>query len=187
MFPDSSKEFQCFRTKTSVLIRHGNGKFSHDQLIDTLKSTSNPVYFSLLIDELNDRGVEANDMVLLARFFYYSVMKAVTRFIDLLTTNDGTAAALFTIIDECLQSRGLAYEQLVGFNSDTCNTMKGRRNGVVRHLTDKQLNLIDLGCTCHLENLAIKAVMKSLPISVDAFLVDISTHFCFKYQAKGRI
>ena len=58
--------------------------------------------------------------------------------------------------------------------------MKGRRNGVVRHLTDKQPNLIDLGCICHLENLAIKAAMKSLPISVDAFLVEISTHFCIK-------
>ena len=104
---------------SSVLIRYE--KYSHDQLIDTLKSTSNPVNFSLLIDESNERGVEAKERVLII-FFYYSAMKTVTEFIDLLTAYVGTAAAFF-------QSWGLAYELLVGLNSYTCNTMKGKRNG----------------------------------------------------------
>lgn len=186
MFPDSSiaKQFHCSRTKTSVLVHYGSGSFCHDRLIETLTSTSTPVYYSLLIDESNNRGVEAKDLVVLLRFFDSSVMKAVTRFIDLPTSNDGSAAAIFRKIDECLLSRGLAYEHLVSFNSDTCNTMKGKRNGVVRHLTDKQPNLIDLGCICHLENLALKAAMKSLPISVDTLLVDINTHFYLSSKRK---
>ena len=113
-------------------------------------------------------------------------MKAVTRFIDLLTANDGSAAAIFTKIDECLTctSRGLLYEHLVSFNSDTCNTTKGVRNGVVRHLTDKQPNLIDLGCICHLENLALKSSMASLPIAIDSFLVSMHTYFYLSIKRK---
>ena len=87
-------------------------------------------------------------------------------------------------IDDCLMSRGLVYEHLVCFNSDTCNIMKGRRNGVVRHLMDKQPDLIDFGCICHLENLALKSAMKSLPIATDSFLVDINTHFYLSIKRK---
>ena len=93
--------------------------------LSTVTSTT-PVYYSLLVDESNDRGVNAKDLVVLLRFFDPSAMKAVTRFIDLPTANDGTAAAIFMKIDECLMSRGLVYDHLVCFNSNTCNTMKGR-------------------------------------------------------------
>ena len=100
MFPDSdiARQFQCSRTKTSALVRYGNGSFCHDKLVETLTSTK-PVYYSLLVDESNDRGVDAKDQVVLLRFFVPSAMKAVTRFIDLPTANDGTAAAIFMKID----------------------------------------------------------------------------------------
>ena len=188
MFPDSevARQFQCARTKTSVLTRFGNGKFCQDQLIERLTSDI-PVHFSLLVDESNDRGVEAKDLVVLLRFFDTSIMKAVTRFIDLPTANDGTAAAIFAKIDECLVSRGLQYQHLICFNSDTCNTMKGQRNGVVRHLRDQQPDVLDLGCICHLENLALKAAMKSLPIKVDSLLVDINTHFYMSVKRKDQL
>ena len=165
MFPDSNiaKQFQCSRTKTSVLVRYGNGQYCHETMHEALTKSTPPVYFSLMVDESNDRGVEAKDLVVLVRFFDSSIMKAVTRFVDLPTASDGTAQAIFTKIDECLLSSGLDYCRLISFNSDTCNTMKGKRNGVVRHLTDKQPNLVDLGCICHLENLAIKSALKSLP------------------------
>ena len=57
-----------------VLVRMGNSKFCHwgDELLSTLTgnhSIFSPVSYSLLIDESNDRGVEAKDMVILVRFF----------------------------------------------------------------------------------------------------------------------
>ena len=74
MFPDSdiAKQFQCSRTKTMVLVRMGNSKSCQDELLSTLTgnhSIFSPVSYSLLIDESNDRGVEAKDMVILIRFF----------------------------------------------------------------------------------------------------------------------
>ena len=102
MFPDSNiaKHFHCSRTKTSILVRYGNGSFSHDKVVERLTTT--PIFFSLLVDESNDRGVEAKDLVVLLRFFDPSAMKAVTRFVDLPTANDGSATAIFAKIDECL-------------------------------------------------------------------------------------
>ena len=102
MFPDSNiaKHFHCSRTKTSILVRYGNESFSHDKVVERLTTT--PIFFSLLVDESNDRGVEAKDLVVLLRFFDPSAMKAVTRFVDLPTANDGSAAAIFAKIDECL-------------------------------------------------------------------------------------
>ena len=126
---------------------------------------------------MNDRGIEAKDLVVLLRFFDMSIMRAVTRFIDLPTANNGTAAAIFTEIDKCLTLQGLSYSNMVSFNSDSCNTMKGQRNGVVAHMRENQPNLADFGCICHLENLAIKAAIKILPVNVENFLVDINTHF----------
>ena len=94
MFPDSAvaKQFHCSRTKTSVLSRFGNGKYSLDQLIQRLTS---PVFFSLLVDESYDRGVEVKDLVVVVRLFDFKIMKAVTRFIDLPSVTNGTAAAIF--------------------------------------------------------------------------------------------
>ena len=111
-------------------------------------------------------------------------MRAVTRFVGLPTANNGTVAAIFDEINQCLMSNGIKYENLLCFNSDTCNTMKGQQNGVVRHLHKKQPNLADFGCICHLENLAVKAAIKVFPSSIDSLLVDINTHFYLSIKRK---
>ena len=155
-------------------------------LLSTLTGDDHePVFYSLLIDESNDRGVEAKDLVVLVRFFDPRGMKAVTRFIGLPTANNGTARAIFNKVDECLEANRLKYANMLAFNSDTCNTMKGQRNGVVKHLKEKQPNLLDFGCICHLENLAVKAAMKTLPTDIDALLVDINTFFYLSVKRKG--
>ena len=187
MFPDSNiaRQFQCSRTKTSVLVRYGNSKFCQDELLSTLTGDDNePVFYSSLIDESNDRGVEAKDLVVLVRFFDPRAMKAETRFIGLPTANNGTAKAIFDKVDECLEANGIKYANMLAFNSDTCNTMKGQRNGVVMLLKEKQPNLLDFGCICDLENLAVKAAMKILPTDIDALLVDINTFFYLSVKWK---
>ena len=109
------------------------------------------------------------DLVVLVRLFDFKIMKDVTRFIDLPSITNGSAAAIFSKIDECLTSFVLRYENLICFNSDTCNIMKGHRNGVIRYLQEKQPNILDLGCICHLENSCNKVT-----INVDSLLVDIN-------------
>ena len=73
-------------------------------MISSLNNSQQPVYFSILVDESNDRGVEAKDLVILLRYFDMSSMRATTRFLDLPTANVGTAAAIFGKVNECLTS-----------------------------------------------------------------------------------
>ena len=47
--------------------------------------------------------------------------------------------------------------------------------------------MFDLGCICHLENLALKAAMKSLPINIDSLLVDVNTHFYMSVKRKDQL
>ena len=159
MFPDSeiAQQFHCSRTKTSVLTRHGNSHSVHEDLIAKPTQSTPAVYYSLLVDESNDRGIEAKDLVVLLRFFDMSIMRGVTRFIDLPTANNGNAAAIFTEIDKCLTLQGLSYSNMVSFNSNTCNTMKGQRNGVVAHLREKHLIWLILGAF---------AISKILPLKL---------------------
>lgn len=70
------------------------------------------VYYSLLVDESNDRGVEAKDLVVLLRFFDNSIMRAVARFLALPTANNGSVAAIFEKIDQCLTLYGLSYSNM---------------------------------------------------------------------------
>ena len=53
------------------------------------------MYFSLLVDESNDRRVEVKDLVVLLRFFDKTSMRAVTRFIDLPSVTGGSASAIY--------------------------------------------------------------------------------------------
>ena len=87
----------------------------------------------------------------------------------------------------CLRENGIPYSHLLAFNSDTCNTMKGQRKGVASHLLKQQPNIIDFCCICHLENLAIKAAMKTLPTSIDDFLVEIHNHFYLSMERKEEL
>lgn len=164
MFPDSdiAHQFQCSRTKTMVLAKHGNSKYCQDQLIETMNGDGGlgPMFYSILIDESNDRGVEAKDLVVMVRFFDPRVMKAVIWFVTLPKANNRTAAGIFEKLDECLQENGIKYSRLLAFNSVTCNTMKGQCNGVVKYLKEKQPKFIDFGYICHLDNLAIKVAVK---------------------------
>ena len=54
----------------------------------------------------------------------------------------------------------------------------------MKYLKDKQPSLVDFGCICHLENLAVKAAMKTLPANIDSFLVDINMHFYMSVKRK---
>ena len=56
-----------------------------------------------------------------------SSMRATTRFLDLPTANRNSSSNLC----ESKRVSYIKFDKLVGFNSDTCNTMKGQQNGVV--------------------------------------------------------
>ena len=55
--------------------------------------------------------------------------------------------------------------------SDTANVMKGRRSGVQKLIKNEIPQLYDVGCICHLADLAIKAGVTSLPVHIDQLYI----------------
>ena len=71
----------------------------------------------------------------------------------------------------------LDYSAAVAFTSDTTNVMKGVQSGVQKLIKNDISTLYDVGCTCHLANLTIKAGLEELPIDIDKLFVDIYYYF----------
>ena len=57
--------------------------------------------------------------------------------------------------------------------SDTTNVMKGTRSGVQKLIRNECPNVLDVGCICHLADLAVKSGMKALPVDIDQLFVDV--------------
>lgn len=110
---------------TNENIRLDNAEWVHAQLIATLCNSVQPVFFSLLVDESNDRGVESKDLVILVRFFDFTMMRAITHFIDLPTANNGSAAAILDKIDYFVRSQSIKYENLLCVEEYVCDTGTG--------------------------------------------------------------
>ena len=79
----------------------------HDQLMAPLTNSSQPVFLVSLWMSQRVSGASG--------LFDTTVLRAVTRFLDLPTANDGTAAPIFEKIDETLMSRGIKYENFLCF------------------------------------------------------------------------
>lgn len=76
--------------------------------------------------------------------------------------------------------REIPWRNVFSFNSDNCSVMKGQRNGLIAKLRKKNPDIIDVGCVCHLANLAVGAALKTLPMSADDLLADIFNHFSMR-------
>ena len=61
--------------------------------------------------------------------------------------------------------------------SDTTNVMKGMRSGVQKLIKEENPSTYDVGCICHLADLAIKAGMKGLLVDIDQLFIDIFYYF----------
>ena len=88
-----------------------------------------------------------------------------------------TAVDILESIKDVMAKYGLKFSNLVAFASDTCNVMKGVRNGVAAKIKQEQSKVLDIHCICHVVSLCVKPAVKILPIKVDEMLVDIYYHF----------
>ena len=68
--------------------------------------------------------------------------------------------------------------------SDTTNVMKGARSGVQKLIRDECPNVLDVGCICHLADLAVKSGMKALPVDIDQLFVDVFYYFYHSSKRK---
>ena len=172
MFPDSevAKKFSCARTKTTAIVKQALAPYYTEKVVSNM---SNP--FSLLMDESNDKANKS--CIILVRVLDSEIGDVCTRFLDMPIVNVGNAANLFQALKLSLQKHGLDFENTISFMSDTTNVMKGSRSGVQKLIKAECPHMYDVGCICHLADLAVKAGLQALPIDIDQLFVDIFYYF----------
>ena len=62
--------------------------------------------------------------------------------------------------------------------------MKGTRSGVQKLIRDECSDVFDVGCICHLADLALKAGMQTLPVDIDHLFVDFFYYFFHSSKRK---
>ena len=73
--------------------------------------------------------------------------------------------------------RNIDWNNLVAFNSDNASVMKGRHNSVASRIKELQPGLVDIGCICHLVQLATGCGIKALHQPIEEVLQAIYSHF----------
>ena len=175
IFPDSriAARFSSKHTKTKSIICDAIDPHLKKPVVDRAKISS----FNLLCDESNERGDSVKLLTVLIRVFEPENGKIVTRHLDTIGITDLTAGGIFCSLDETLLKYRLSFDKLLSFTSDTCNVMKGAKNGVIAKLREKPPNVIDVHCICHVVDLCVKSAVKAPAMKVDDLLVDLYYHF----------
>ena len=171
MFPDSkiAAKFSRKHTKTKTIICNAIDPHLKKPIVDRVKISS----FSLFCDMSNERGDSVKLLTILVQVFEPESGKIVTRHLDTIGITDLTANGIFTGPDETLSKYQLSFNKLLSFTLDTCNIMKGAKNGVIAKLRAKQPKVIDVHCICHVVDLCVISAVKALPLKVDDLLIDL--------------
>lgn len=180
MFPDSriAADFRCKNTKTKAIICDALDPYLKEPILELAKAAP----FNILCDESNEKGDQVKLLTILVRLYDPISGVVVTRHVDTVGITDLSAEGILTALKTALEVRQLPFSNLVSFTSDTCNVMKGKKNGVIAKLRMLQPWIIDIDCVCHLVSLCVKTATKQLPLKVDELLVDIYYHF--RYSVK---
>ncbi|XP_053089559.1 uncharacterized protein LOC117597029 [Pangasianodon hypophthalmus] len=117
------------------------------------------------------------EFAVLTRIYDESNLEVTTKFLEMPICNVGNAENLYEKLSEALSKRGIPWENVIAFNSDNARVMKGRHNSVISRLRGSQPNVQDLGCICHLVQLATGCGIKATKPPVENILVGMYTHF----------
>nr|XP_055075693.1 uncharacterized protein LOC129455070 isoform X2 [Misgurnus anguillicaudatus] len=133
-----------------------------------------------MCDESNNRKTD-KEFVILTRLYDEATLQVATRFLEMPICNVGNAENLYDKLNEALRKRGIPWDNLIAFNSDNASVMKGRHNSVISRLKTSQPHVQDLGCICHLAQLATGCGIRAAKVPVEDILVGIYTHFDKRY------
>ncbi len=175
MFPDSkiASDFSCKCTKTRAIICEALDPYHKKPIVENVRN----VPYSLMCDESNEKGDSVKLLTILIRTFECEHSSIATRHLHTVGITGMTAVDIFEAIKDVLVKYWLEFSNLVSFASDTCNVMKGVRNGVSAKIRQEQPKVLDIHCICHVVSLCVKSAVKALPIKIDEILVDIYYHF----------
>ncbi|XP_061738203.1 uncharacterized protein LOC133539903 [Nerophis ophidion] len=174
MFPDSeiACQYANDRTKATQIMKDAIAPELDKEAVDLCQNQP----FALMCDESTSRNTD-KEFVILARVCDPKTEEVVTKFLHMPACKVGTAQNLFEALNTVLSDRQIDWRNVVAFNSDNASVMKGKHNAVVSRIKDVQSSLIDLGCICHLVQLATGCGIEALRQPIEDILSGIYAHF----------
>lgn len=179
IFPDSdiAAKISSKRTKTSKIIKKAIGNNFLQLLYEKLKEPS--TFFSIIMDETTD--VSSVKQCALTVAFMDGENGVKYKFFDMFEVTSGTADNLYNSFKDCIVSKGIPLENLVGFSSDTTNVMVGEYNSVFSRLKKDCPDIALIKCACHLIHLAASKACLKLPSHIEDLLRFIYSYFSRSY------
>ena len=173
IFLDSkiAKKYQCGRTKSSAILNEVLAMDLVSKLVERMKAPP----FSVATDGSNDTGVEKMSSVTI-KVFVVNQHKIRHRFLDMGTTQGGTANEIFQKMNSVSTTSGISWQQCIGLNVDNTAVSMGIRNSIKTRVFKENSSVYIMGCPCHIiHNTAIagnKAFVESCGFNVGNFAVD---------------
>lgn len=173
-FPDSkiAQKISLQRTKLSYLIQDGIAYEEKRTVTEYCRKQK----FSIIIDETTDISV-TQILAIVVRYFDFKREVVVDNLLDSVEVEDGTAAGLYKAVKTLLNQRNIPLENIIGFGSDNCSSMMGKKNGFQRLLQNDIPSVFIMGCVCHSFALCASYAVKVLPSYLESFLKIITTYF----------
>ena len=177
IFPDSqiASKCKCGRTMTLHILTGTVAK----KVIKYIKEEIIAAYwFGLPTDGSSDE--DDKFLPTLIRHFGKDSGFVETSLLDMPDINScSTAEQMFETCDTVIKSFSLDWSNCVSYSSDNTNSMIGKRNSVLKRITNVQGNqkTFDVGCPYHLAHLCAGKGAKELSVNVEDFVIDLYDHF----------
>ena len=132
--------------------------------------------FSIIIDEATDQSTK-DKFQIVATFFDVAKFELQYWLVDMVETEDGSVAGIYSKIKETLNELNISMANIMDYSSHTTNLMLGQYDSVSHSLKSEINHVQVVMCSCHLIHLVSSQAALELPKSVEDQCRDVYAHF----------
>ena len=172
--PKALNALSMDRNTASYKMRFGLAKTLQDELFEDLRNS----FFSLNIDEATSDNKQ-RVLGVLVSYFSTSLNKVVIRHLASVSVIRVNAVSLQETLVSLLETHRLSWRNVMSILMDSCNVMRGSKNGLeVKLRSDQAPHLLDIdGDTCHHAHNAAKKFSGKFDRHVESVFIHINTDF----------
>lgn len=160
------------RTTAQYKLKHGLSFSIKEDLIERLKETP----FSLNIDECSSE-THKKVLSILVNFYNKNEERVVCYHLESVALIKTNAASVFEAVTNVFSKHGLEYTNLISILMDSCNVMRGSKEGFEQQIKKKKApHLLDIdGDSCHHIHNISKKFCEPFDRFVERLLLDLHT------------
>ncbi|KAH7444814.1 hypothetical protein KP509_02G093100 [Ceratopteris richardii] len=156
----SSYEDMCAFALTMKMANMPKSLEYSSQTSSKKKGAYDSPFFSIMIDESNDRSLELHLIIYCVYLTHDGRGKKVSEFMGITCINDGRGKTIYDAIKSFLIEKGHDLQKLIGIATDGASAMIGSEIGLISFLKKDYPSFIAIHCIAHREALAIADASK---------------------------